>query len=198
MEFVFFIYLAIEAGVAQSVLSDYRQDDRGWIPERGKNIFLRPLLPDQLWCPLSLLSNGNRGAFPGSRARQGSDTGHSPPSSAEVKNESELYTFPSWRLHGGSVTALILLYFVYLRILREECNLSWTQFGIIIEANYCTGLNKVNMHVNWQVRSLQFLITLCRQQKLTVTISSFDHYWHDDTICWLHPITVLGITTDIT
>jgi len=40
-----------------------------------------------LWGPPSLLSNGYRGPFPGGKARPGRDADHSPPSSAEVKNE---------------------------------------------------------------------------------------------------------------
>jgi hypothetical protein len=37
--------------------------------------------------PNWLLSNGYRGPFPGGKARPGRDADHSPPSSAEVKNE---------------------------------------------------------------------------------------------------------------
>jgi hypothetical protein len=41
--------------------------------------------------PPSLLSNGYRGSFPGSKAQPWRDADHSPPSNAEVKNEAELY-----------------------------------------------------------------------------------------------------------
>jgi hypothetical protein len=40
------------------------------------------------------------GPFPGSKARPGHDADHSPLSSAEVKNEEELYSSPPKRLHG--------------------------------------------------------------------------------------------------
>jgi hypothetical protein len=36
-------------------------------------------------------SMGNTGSFPEAKARLGSDTDHSPPSSAKVKNKEELY-----------------------------------------------------------------------------------------------------------
>jgi hypothetical protein len=51
---------------------------------------------------------GTGGPLPGGKARPGRDADHSPPSSAEVQNELELYLLspqePSWRVAG-------LLYF---------------------------------------------------------------------------------------
>jgi hypothetical protein len=45
---------------------------------------------------------GTGGHFPGGKARPGRDADHSPPSSAEVKNESELHLLsphtPPWRI----------------------------------------------------------------------------------------------------
>jgi hypothetical protein len=47
---------------------------------------------------------GTWSPFPGAKARPGSDADHSPPSSAEVENEQELYILspqvPSWRVVG--------------------------------------------------------------------------------------------------
>jgi hypothetical protein len=43
------------------------------------------------------------------KARPRRDADHSPPSSAEVKNE-ELYPSPPWRLHGGRGTDLLYFY----------------------------------------------------------------------------------------
>jgi hypothetical protein len=47
---------------------------------------------------------GTGGPFPGAIARPGRDADHSPPSSAEVVNEWELYFLssqaPSWRVVG--------------------------------------------------------------------------------------------------
>jgi hypothetical protein len=47
---------------------------------------------------------GTGGSFPGSKARPGRDANHSPPFSAEVKNEKELYLLsphvPPWRVAG--------------------------------------------------------------------------------------------------
>jgi hypothetical protein len=48
---------------------------------------------------------GTGGPFPGGKARPGRDVDHSPPSSAEVKNELELYLLsphaPPWRVAGS-------------------------------------------------------------------------------------------------
>jgi hypothetical protein len=47
---------------------------------------------------------GTGGSFPGGKARSGRDADHSPPSSAEVKNEQELYLLsphvPPWHVAG--------------------------------------------------------------------------------------------------
>jgi hypothetical protein len=51
-------------------------------------------------------SMGTRSPFPGGKARPGSDADRSPPSSAEVKNEYELYLFHPCRVHGDSGTVL--------------------------------------------------------------------------------------------
>jgi hypothetical protein len=66
----------------------------------AEGFFLYPLCPDRLWGPLSLLYKGTGGPFPGAKARSGRDADHSPPSSAEVKNEWELYLVSPNRLHG--------------------------------------------------------------------------------------------------
>jgi hypothetical protein len=67
-------------------------------------------------CPMS-----NGGPFPGGKARPGRDADHSPPSSAEVKYEQELYLLsphaPPWRVAGQLCFfffALLPLLFVLL------------------------------------------------------------------------------------
>jgi hypothetical protein len=55
-----------------SIVSDYGLDDRGSIPDRGRGFFFKPLRPDRLWGPPSLLYNGFRGSFPrGVKSDQG-------------------------------------------------------------------------------------------------------------------------------
>jgi hypothetical protein len=44
------------------------------------------------------------------KARPRRDADHSPPSSAEVENEKELYPSPPWRLYGGRGTDLLYFY----------------------------------------------------------------------------------------
>jgi hypothetical protein len=58
-------------GSSVSIVSDYRLDDQGSIPGRGREFFLLPLRPDQLWGPSSLLSNGYQGPFLGVKRNQG-------------------------------------------------------------------------------------------------------------------------------
>jgi hypothetical protein len=83
------------------------------------------------------------GPFPGGKARLGRDADHSPPFSAEVKNEWELYFSPPWRLHGvaGKFS------FLYFYFLEEHCPIYFvmytccfffevgTQYSIIIFMN---------------------------------------------------------------
>jgi hypothetical protein len=79
------VYLYIRwAGVAQS---DYRLVEWDSVTGRGKQFFLQPLYIDQTWGPPSLISNENQGSFPGGKSQLGRDADHSPPSSAEIKNE---------------------------------------------------------------------------------------------------------------
>jgi hypothetical protein len=49
--------------------------------------------PDRYWGPPSLLYNGYR-VFPGGKVRSGRAADHSPPSSAAVMEELELYLYP--------------------------------------------------------------------------------------------------------
>jgi hypothetical protein len=51
---------------------------------------------------------GTGGPF-GGKARPKYDADHSPPSTAEVKNELELYFLSPWRLHGGGRIAIFFL-----------------------------------------------------------------------------------------
>jgi hypothetical protein len=75
-------------GSSVSIASDFGLDDRAIEIQSpaGTKRFCLCLSPDRHWGPSSLLSNGYRGSFPGTKARQGRDADHSPLSSAEVMN----------------------------------------------------------------------------------------------------------------
>jgi hypothetical protein len=95
-------------GSSVTTLSDYRLDYRGSVPGRGKEFFLTPLCPDRLWSPPACCTMGTGGAFPGSKARPGRDSDHSPhvvPRSRMSKS----YALSPCRLHDGSGTALLYL-----------------------------------------------------------------------------------------
>jgi hypothetical protein len=88
------------AGAAQSVgrpAFDPRQRQRIFAPASAS----RPALGAR---PASC-TMGTRGPFPGGKVRLGHDADHSLPSSAEVKNEYELYLLspqaPPWRVAGS-------------------------------------------------------------------------------------------------
>jgi len=55
-------------------------------PGKGRRSFSSAKSPDRLWVPPSFLFNRYRGCFPGLK-RPGREVNHSPPSSAEDKNE---------------------------------------------------------------------------------------------------------------
>jgi hypothetical protein len=89
-------------GSSGSIVSDYGLDDQV-IEVRS------PTVADFFLAPASRPALGptqppSRGPFPGGKARSGRDADHSPPSSAEVKNEWELYLLyphvPPWRVAG--------------------------------------------------------------------------------------------------
>jgi hypothetical protein len=61
-----------------SIMSDYRLDDRGSIPDRGKDFTSSLCVQTSSWIPPSLLNNGYRGSFPGGKVRSGRDADHSP------------------------------------------------------------------------------------------------------------------------
>jgi hypothetical protein len=66
---------------------------------------------------------GTGGPSPGGKTRPGRDADHSPPSSAEVKNEQELYLFnlqaPPWRV-AGQLYCLLAHYIDGLQQLLQD------------------------------------------------------------------------------
>jgi hypothetical protein len=66
---------------------------------------------------------GTGGPFPGDKARPGRDADHSPPSSAEVKNEEELYLLsphaPPWHV-AGQLYFFILYRVTMITVWKEE------------------------------------------------------------------------------
>jgi hypothetical protein len=86
-------------------VSDYGLVDRGSIPDSGRGFFFYPCVQTGSGAHPASYSMGTGGPFPGGKARSGSDADHSPLSSAEVKNEQELYLLsphaPPWRVAGS-------------------------------------------------------------------------------------------------
>jgi hypothetical protein len=86
---------------AVGIATGYGMDDRGVgdrFPVRSR-IFYSPCLPNRLWGPPNLLSNGYRGLLPCGVKRPGRETDHSSPNNAEVKKSEPVHPLPhtlSW------------------------------------------------------------------------------------------------------
>jgi hypothetical protein len=80
---------------------------RGFNPGRGKRFSVLQNFPDQLWGPPKLQFNGYQGSFLGVKW-PGCEVDHSPPSSAEVKNECNYTSAPPICLHGVGRTTLLV------------------------------------------------------------------------------------------
>jgi hypothetical protein len=96
-----------EPGSSGSIVSDYGLDDRaiGVQSLAGTKDFSSNLcVQTGSGTHPASCTMGTGGPFPGGKARSGSDADHSPPSSAEVGNEQELYLpspqTPPWRVAG--------------------------------------------------------------------------------------------------
>jgi hypothetical protein len=88
------------------IVSDYALDDRA-IEIRSPTVAdfsSSPCVQTGSGAHPASYPMGTGGPFPGGKARPGRDADHSPPSSAEVKNEKELYLLfphvPPWRVAG--------------------------------------------------------------------------------------------------
>jgi hypothetical protein len=91
-------------GSSVSVVSDCRLDDQGSIPAEAKDFSSSICVQTSSGVHPASCTMGTGGSFPGAKAWPGRDADHSPPSSAEVENEKELYLLspqaPSWRVVG--------------------------------------------------------------------------------------------------
>jgi hypothetical protein len=76
--------LQTEPDSSVAIATCYGLDGSGSIPGRERDF--SPQCPDRLWGPTNLLYNGCRGFLPQGVKRQGCETDHAPPFSAEVKN----------------------------------------------------------------------------------------------------------------
>jgi hypothetical protein len=71
-----------------SIVSDYGLDNQNSIPDRGKDFSSSPCVQTGSGSHLAFFyPAGTGGPFPGGKAQPGRDADHSPPSSAEVKNQ---------------------------------------------------------------------------------------------------------------
>jgi hypothetical protein len=122
---IFCINLVWESEQLSVIALGYGLDDWGFESGRCWKFFSSPPCPDRFWGPPSLLSNEYQGALSLGVKRPEREAGHSPPSSAEVKNvwsytSTPQYTFIAW----CSVKAqrwLLLTYFVHI-IIKVQMN----------------------------------------------------------------------------
>jgi hypothetical protein len=81
---------SVICGSSGSILSDYGLDDRATevrSPTEAEDFSSSPCIQTGSGAHPAPYPMGTRGSFPGGKARPGRDADHSPPSSAEVKNE---------------------------------------------------------------------------------------------------------------
>jgi hypothetical protein len=93
---------------AVGIVTGYGMDDRRVrvrVLVRSR-IFSSSRRPDLLRGPHNLISNGYRGALSPGVKRPGSEADHSPPASAEVKENVDLYIYSPIRLHGVVLNSL--------------------------------------------------------------------------------------------
>jgi hypothetical protein len=102
----------VSRGSSVSIVSGYGLDDRAIevrYPAGAKDFSSDLCVQIGSEAHPASCTMGTEGPFPGGKERPGRDADHSPPSSAEVENEWELYLLspqaPPWRVEG-------LLYFV--------------------------------------------------------------------------------------
>jgi hypothetical protein len=82
------IHISWSWGTSVSIVTDYRLDDRGSIPDRGKKDFSSSLcVQTSSEAHPASYPIGIGCLFPGGKARPGRDVSHLPQSRAEVKNE---------------------------------------------------------------------------------------------------------------
>jgi hypothetical protein len=74
-------------GSSVSIVSDYGLDDRGSITDEAEDFSFSLCVQIGSGAHPASYPMGTGDPFPGGKARPGRDTDHSPPSSAEVKNE---------------------------------------------------------------------------------------------------------------
>jgi hypothetical protein len=94
-------------GSSGSIVCDYGLDDRAFevrSPTGAEDFSSSPCVQTGSGTHPASYPVGTVGPFPGGKARPGRDANHSPPSSAEVKYEKELYLLsphaPPWRVAG--------------------------------------------------------------------------------------------------
>jgi hypothetical protein len=93
----------VSRGSSGSIVSDYGLDDRAiWVrsPAGAKDFSYGLFVQNGSGAHPAFCTMGTGVPFPGTKARPGRDADHSPPSSAEVEYELELYLLSSKRLHG--------------------------------------------------------------------------------------------------
>jgi hypothetical protein len=131
---------------------------RGWNEQSsnsGRRFSSFPKRPDWLWTPASLLFSGYLDSFPGVR-QPGRDVDHSPPPSAEVKNERGYTSTPScmasWRIRDIFAILPSIVYFT-LNATEYLCPL-------------CIFNSRSKMDVKIQLHAPVFLTTLAFNHKM--------------------------------
>jgi hypothetical protein len=112
------------AGSSVSIVSEYELDDRDILrfdPRQRQRILPLACVQTGSGAHPACYPRGTGGPFAGVKERQGCDTDHSPPSSAEVMNEYELYllSFCAFMVCSGTTLLYCFSQFYHARKYRK-------------------------------------------------------------------------------
>ena len=133
-----------------------RPRNRGSIPSRSKKFFSYPKLPDRLRGPFSLIFKGYYEQFLRGVKRPGREAEHSPPSSAEIKNEWSYTPTASYAFVACKRKTFFLLYWtwkfnIYCAGVWENCENGHADVSERIYA-----IIMLFTHVQWKVTKLSW------------------------------------------
>jgi hypothetical protein len=162
-------------GSSGSTVFDCGLDDLGSVPDRSRGFFFKPLRPDRLWGPPSLLSNGYQGRpLPGGKERPGRDADHCS-SNPEPKRHKARGSNPGSAIHQRKYYNLSCYFTILAIVLFHLARKDFTKKG---SSRFRTPAGAINLTV---AGFKTFFLTLkfSRTEKYQVTHSCLGETWEN-------------------